>query len=132
MGTSTDAILCLGFPVVDDDYDLPEWARKWMEESDEDYFDFEAFAVPRLTDEDYSEWSKRIKDCPAEWVVHCSDSYPMHIIAVRGSIKRAYRGDVEEVETYPMPDGVQRLRDWCEERGIEFQEPKWLMVSYWG
>lgn len=71
---------------------------------------------------------------PVEVVTHCSDYCPMIILGVKGTYKRAWRGDPVEIDPDELktPDPKQLL-DFCKEFGIEFEgEPKWLLCSYMG
>ena len=71
--------------------------------------------------------------CPVEIVLHCHDSVPMYLLAVRGTVKTAYRGVVEKVENFDVdPAKIEAARAWCSARGIEWKDPSWLLVSYWG
>lgn len=153
MSVSTDAILCYGFEVGDED-EKPAWMQP--EEGDED-FDFETFLVARLSDsikepgefnkisydhdpEIRKQWSdywaaKRefVKSVGVDLVSHCSGDYPMYILAAKASITRAHRGYPEK-----LPDGMtadpgwpQILEVFCEKTGIQIQEPSWILCSNW-
>lgn len=67
---------------------------------------------------------------------HCSDSAPMFFVCIRWSYYRAYRGYPEEFD----PAGLVKLdREWmnttlrrfCEDHGLPYEEPQWLLASYW-
>lgn len=79
MGRSVYGIVTCG---IDFGGELPEVFQKYMEDSEEDYFDFEEFLCHEaghfystdLTDEKRGVWFKRreeiIETCPVEIVIH--------------------------------------------------------------
>lgn len=73
----------------------------------------------------------------ARMVMHCSDEYPMYILAAHSII--AYRGDVERLDLVKLIDLSARKR-WDDKLhtainvlGIHPQQekPMWLLVSSW-
>jgi len=72
---------------------------------------------------------------PVELVNYCSLDYPIYILAVPGSIKRASRGYPIVFDPAKLTvsfDQVQALLDFCEDHGIEVGEAGWVLSSYWG
>ena len=124
MGVSTDAYLCLGVPIDEDD----QWDLPWKIE--EDYYD------------DLEDWWQDMGNedpPPAQEVYHCSDEYPMLILAVPGSVKWSWRGHVEEIEgefftEFPTRNwqDCARLKEFLREYDISDEEPRWCLVSEWG
>lgn len=74
-------------------------------------------------------------DAPVEVVRHCSYDYPMYILAVRGTKKRASRGYLQEIDPASFViDGekIAAAKAFAEARGIEWKDPKWFLCSLWG
>ncbi len=129
MGQSTDAILCFGVELGEDDE-----APSFMEGFDEfDDFLMNEGGQPRWGEAGHSfdkqrEW---LAAQPVEMVLHCSGDYPMYILAVRGTVTTASRGYPQAVTTEdPDHTQVQRYMSWLSDHGIE-DEPKWLICSMW-
>lgn len=156
MGVSTNAILCYGVPLDEDQsYSLPwtqeyddieEWWRektgwslstRWDEEKGQ-------LVYPEgLTAKGYYDLRNKHdarNPCPAEVVYHCSGSFPMYIIAVPGSVKVAWRGDVEEIDPGWINNfasdhharEVIKFDDFIKNYNISQERPRWCLVSYWG
>lgn len=159
MGTSTDAILYLGFDISEEEhYELIE---KYGED-----FDFEdtyaekkgivdnsgfwaedgGYAFKRGTEEfddackkkDYYNRLKHevIGDCKIITDFHgygqgdSVDRTP--IIALKTlTAHRGYPEDVNLEDFKASPEQIQELKDYCELMGIEYQEPKLRLASYW-
>lgn len=149
MGMSTDAILCYGFSVGEEE-ETPEW----LEPFDGDFDDFLA-SIEGLTPpyKDYDQ--KRFREDSsyhAEWslywekknalekvfgiqlVRHCCCDAPMYILAIGDSVRTASRGYPEEIG-----QSIEALKEWretlklfCKKAGIEFQEPQYLLCSDMG
>ena len=133
MGVSTDAILTFGFPIGDEDGGTPEF----LEEFDGDFDEFlnSISGLPKYGEPGHSfeaQFAYRDK-CPAAMTMHCSYDYPMYILSVRGTETRAYRGTPKEIiNLYVDESDIAAFKAWCEANNIEYQEPKWLLVSMWG
>lgn len=57
----------------------------------------------------------------------------MYFLALRGSKTTARRGSPEKVATNPPdPQTIAAMRKFCEEHGIEWEEPAWHIFSMWG
>jgi hypothetical protein len=131
MGTSTDAILAFGFDLGEE---LPE-ALTQMDEDADEAWDFEAWLEDRLglTDKEYKERRAAIDAFPFDLVIHCSYDYPMYFLAARGTEQTAKRGYPEAVAMKEAtPEQAHAMRNFCEEFGIEWSEPKWHIFSLWG
>jgi hypothetical protein len=131
MGVSSDGVLYFGFQVGGEE-EVPEWL-----EDVEDH-DFENFLCEKAGLPENATWEDRkkvINACPADLYLFCSYEYPMYILGVRGAEYRAYRGDIVEINPESLfvdPDKIGKLKIWCEDNGIEWQEPKWLLCSMYG
>lgn len=126
MGTSTDAILVFGI-------ELEEEHEPWGEEQDEDdWLEKDGRDILGLQGEKQYEI---VNLHPVEIVQHCSYEYPMYVLAIRGTEKRAWRGEPLHItlEELKIPTGnVALLKAFCERHNIEWEEPKWLLCSMWG
>jgi hypothetical protein len=128
MGISSDAMLYFGFPVGGED-EPPAWLEGYQ-----DFDDYVCTDVPANAG-----WEIRspiVKACPAELFTYCSYDYPMHILGVRGAEHRVYRGYHKDISvadlTAVSPARILAFKNWCEGRGIEWHEPRWLLCSMYG
>lgn len=137
MGMSTDAILVFGFDVGEESDDLyPEILK-----------DYEAFEELILTESGLKKWDRNCPDdyityqqkinqsCPIEIVFHCSSEDIMAIVAIQGTSITANRGYPEIInpEMFNIdPQKIKNAKEWCEKHNIKWQEPHWLLASYWG
>jgi hypothetical protein len=152
MGQSTNAILCYGFSVGEED-DPPSW----MEVEEEDEFDFDNLVLkhfggdlsePREFDEDKYNKDPEIRKAWAEYwaakksvvdgvgvtlVRHCSCDYPLYILAVKVSQKTASRGFpiVFEGDIIHEEEWKNTLETFCLKTGIPMQAPSWILCSDW-
>lgn len=122
MGTSTDAILVFGFELNNEEGDTPEF----LEEAEGDFEEFlnKLSGLPQYGEHGHSFDDQRAyrERCPADI-----------ILAVRGTAVRAWRGSSKTIESlHVAAEKITAFKAWCEETGIEYQEPKWLLVSMWG
>jgi hypothetical protein len=149
MGVSTDAILAFGFDLGDaEDMSLAERFGAAERDEDEEDFDFDDWIARQagaiypaghsgIDSPEYRAYSEKrdaaIAACPVEVITHCSYDYPMHFLALRGTERKAWRGHPVKVET-PAPDAsrLAAMRAFCEQHGIEWQEPAWHIFSLWG
>lgn len=160
MGQSTDAILCFGVD-FGDEHEFP-WETE--EEYFEDWFynlhglstdalwaEYHAWAeeqggaswreyeqvCPSWKDalnDLYEQRKEALKSCPIEFVRHCSGDYPMWIVAVKGTVRTAYRGRPIEISIDSLTDCAEmeiRAEAFCAEHGIPFEDPQWLLASDW-
>lgn len=82
----------------------------------------------------WAETSKIIAESSCEVSMYCSIDSPMYYVCIKEAHYVVNRGD--EVE---IPDGLaakiewnQKLKDYCQLLDLPYQEPRWLLVSYWG
>ena len=129
MGVSSDGMLYFGFEVGEEDQ-KPDWL--------EDYDDLDDFIVAKSglpDDAPYEARRKVIEACPAELQLYCSYDCPMYILGVRGAEHCVSRGYTEEINIRSLavdPDKIHALKAWCDQHGIEWQQPKWLLCSMYG
>ncbi len=66
---------------------------------------------------------------PLVYVRHCSYDYPMFIIGFKGTVTEASRGNPSSI-TFPTiePDPAP-LKKFCEEHGLEYEPPRWLLCT---
>ena len=155
MGTSTDAIICIGYD-LDEDHELP-WGEEESEHEDVDdwwreYSGFKAKCFKPFVEGGYApgvdrgdprigEWfaEKRAWDedhpLPVEVVWHCSYDYPMYVVAIPGSVVTASRGEALDVSDLyqPTPEDIAALKAFMRLIGVEPEgEPKRILCSMWG
>lgn len=140
MGVSTNAILFYGVH-FEEGTEFP-----WDEGDDNDVDGWyaEKMGVPRPEGEYNEKAYDKYRDerrplldkMGVEVGSHCSDKCPMPYISVRGTEVLACRGYPEEIDpkklVQPSPKQIQALKDFLELAGLEWEEPKWWLVSYWG
>jgi hypothetical protein len=127
MGVSSDGLLVFGFPIGEED-EMPEFLGDC-----DDMDDF--IAGPWKSGGDHKARQALIDACPADLTVYCSYDYSMYVLAVRGTEARAARGDAVEISPEHLavaPEKIAAFQAWCEENGIEYHEPKWLLCSMYG
>lgn len=127
MGVSTDGILVFG---IDLGEELPE-AFEEFDESDL-WWDFTDSISGKKS---YEDRSKFREEFPVNLTSYCSSEYPMYILAVNGTETVVRRGSTEEIDPNDMKvsdEKIAALKAFCEEYGIEWKEPKWLLASMWG
>lgn len=139
MGQSTDGILVFGFDLGVED-ESPDFLGEFDDLTD--LLSDEAGLTEwrnDFTDAQSSAYFKTRREleaaCPVDIVLHCSGDYPMYILAIRGYEYSASRGSPEiiEMDKLIVDDAkIQAAKEWCEAHGIEWQEPKWVLASYWG
>lgn len=157
MGISSDGIICYGFPVRDEGGEILEGGTpSWLLTDDpEAPLDFDDFLVrhypfdrddpdqlPNETTKEYqaaskdrySQWREHVAQIGVDLVWHCSYEYPMYLLAATASVKTAYRGDPQFLGQDLTQNGTWRnlLRDFCNKTGIPFEEPQWILCSWYG
>jgi hypothetical protein len=135
MGVSTNAILAFGINLGED---LPEAMRI---DDDDDCFDYDEWLQKRFGMEwtedrpkDFWEKFNEARDAfPVDLISHCSGDYPEYFLAVRGTDTTARRGCPEVIEALPAIESadIDALKAFCDEIGIEWEEPKWHLFSIW-
>ena len=153
MGVSTDGIVCYGI-CLDEDQELPweecyddieEW---WIREIlgyenpfeiyDEDGEYIDGIKPPKEKFGQYYDAYfafKKDNPLPVKLVQHCSDEYPMYILALPRTVTRASRGYPEPISTSPMlSQDCAMLVNFCDRHGIDIAEKRlgWWLASYWG
>jgi hypothetical protein len=116
-----------------------EWARGWKT-GDYAHDNEGVKAYEKLhpewrvkLDKSYEEQHKVEKECPIELITHCSGEYPMYIVALRGHTTKAWRGSPEVIESLNVDERLlSEAKIFCNKYGIPFDDPKWLLASYWG
>lgn len=137
MGLSTDALLWWGY-CWDDEAEL-------IPEDEDGYRDWEATyaaksGLRQQDAEDSSAWYARksaaVKAVGVEIDSHCSSEYPIPLVAIAESKKRAWRGQPIAVESLAVdPSWTSRLDEFCRTMGItppEGQKPQWWLASDMG
>ncbi len=161
MSVSTDAILCYGFRLTDQEGNEEDISLDWMNpnssgESDDNQI-FEEF-LNQLVDltppyEDFDDarydsdhayktawkdfWAgqgERRDKFGVDLVCHCSDGCSMYILAAKASVTTAIRGNPKEFGQgiQADPEWREQLRSFCQRVGIEFKEPQFILCSYFG
>jgi hypothetical protein len=118
MGVSTDAYLFFGF-----DFCNPEEEGETLIWEDLGY-GWE------------DEWLKELfgdEPLKCQIDIHCNSEYPIYFVHVKGRIHRAFRGSPTVIENLDVSEeDIENLKEFCKVTGIEYQEPKWILASYWG
>lgn len=147
MGQSTDAILCFGIPLNEED-STPEFLNLDNDEDDETSYDFDDLIEREAGLEDWFEegiskeekdrrWRvkhKTINDYPIDLIHHCSGNYLMYILAIRGTEIRSNRGDVTAIDPENLKVDqakIDFLKTWCESHNVKWEDPRWYLVSMW-
>lgn len=134
MGVSTNGILVFGTP-IDEESDSLSFLKEF--DNDFDTFVDSLSGLPRWGEKNH-DWNKTHNfrnNYPIDLTLHCSLDYPMYILSIRGTQTTAYRGYVEIIDPNDLvvsKDKIDKLKVFCDEYGIEWQEPKWYLVSMWG
>lgn len=145
MGQSTDAILMFGVNLGEGE-DM-EWPAALIDgEEDSNWPDLDRFISDKLgliepAGEDYRtpEWTAHftaqraaIEAYGIDLVPHCSNDYPMWVIAVRRTVQRASRGYPATPVMGPVTDDeIAALKAFCDETGLTWSEPSWVLCSNW-
>ena len=136
MGISTSAQIAFG---VDYQNELPKVLNDIMYDEDyEELYDSEEVFLKLVGyDVDNMEWKEKhekYKEIPIEIIYHCSEEYPMCILAIKGTRKTAYRGEPKKLDIRKFLVISQKENEalaFCEKYGIEDWNPEWLLFSYW-
>jgi len=149
MGVSTDGILFYGICLPEESYEWSDDSNCFIEEKlglkdQSGLFDEHGeYAVEEGTEEHERRkklWHKHKDRCMAARKelganvdIHCSYNYPMNYIFAEGSRIRASRGYPEEVKSLEVkPEWDVNIRKLCDILGVEYEQPKWYLVSMWG
>ena len=166
MGTTTNAILCYGFRLKDENGEEEDIRLDWLCKSgdrdgcddDECEMDFDDFlakliglASPEPEDQFNEERYKNDSVYKKMWtdyfarrrglseelgislVTHCSGEYSRYILAATPSVHEASRDDPVELGQSVTAESEWRetIFRFCEKAGIKFEEPQWILCSYW-
>jgi hypothetical protein len=155
MGQSTNGILAYGYNIGSDEggwklEGAGEYGEmptvEWFDPEAEDGDGFEESAERHmLADIGFTErWTRgndgyfdREKAAKArlgvEFESYCSGEYPMYLLAAKGSVTTARRGDCEPVDFTVNPDWDAKLRAALQVLGITptQERAQWLLCSYW-
>jgi hypothetical protein len=115
VGVSTDGILAYGVDIggPDDEHWSLEVPDEFKEEGESEYL------------------YQLCKDFGCELVVHCSDPYPMYIIAAAKIT--AWRGHPQQIKNLDVPEGAnERIAKALAKLGLPAKAPIWILTSYWG
>ena len=131
MTVSTDAVLFYGFVLLDGDGD--------------EVGDLEYFLTGEVSTRCTSYWVDIVKERTgrqaSEWDIefdcHCSDECPIWYICVDSVTISASRGEAVVVHQSDLLCYIDdpkdaKLKAFCQAMNIEYKEPAWLLVSYWG
>lgn len=150
MGVSTDAILCYGiafeedheFPWISPDNDAEIWYYEVIKEYvplHRLYDDNGTYLEDTPQEVQQAEWDhyrefKEQNPMPFEVVRHCSNEYPMYILAVPGTVKKASRGYPKEIGALHVDgEAFKNFAAFLKVHGIVTDfNPQWLLASYWG
>lgn len=139
MTVSTDGILFYGFllendpeeweaPFNTDDWEEVYCAKKGLPAPADPYEGRES-----LFKEYWTAKRDLLKEANAKLSAHCSGDYPMWYVCVNASETTANRGYPQQIDNLNVgPDWHAKLKDFCDTLGIEYQQPRWWLVSYWG
>lgn len=146
MGQSTDAYAAFGFDLGDGEEIVwppslldPDGAEEYPYPDLESYIKRRAGLVQPKGDAPQPEWNTYFAELKIaetafaiDLVSHCSGDYPMYIVALRRTVQRATRGSPTELTTvHTSVEEVAAMKACCDELGLEWQEPKWLLFSNW-
>jgi hypothetical protein len=157
MGVSTDAYLFWGFSGDDYtcwaniglSYDDPAYAPEGdeadaLDDWEEIYAERKGVLLPTMPFSKEPEvekvyhafWDAKhrlIKECGCKIDYHCHSNYGIPFVAISDSITCACRGEPKEIILLEIkPEWEMKLREFCDVMGIQWQEPKWWLASYWG
>ena len=153
MGVSTDGQICFGiafedgteFPWGSDEYDgdIEGWwicAVNEYQPPFEIYSNGEYIGGIKPPDERIDEYYRvrldfeKAHPLPVRLVYHCSGNYPMYILAIPRTVKKAARGYPEEINPSEMvatQDECNLLIEFCKTHDIEAEAPRWWLSSMW-
>ncbi len=148
MGQSTDALAAFGFDLgSSEDFEWPEALAVPDDDGNpEAWPDLSGYLERRAgltkpTTGDYKDpaWSAYWAAAreaevafPVDLVQHCSGEYPMWIFALRRTVQRASRGSPSALTAgIILGAEVAAMKALCEEMGLPWSEPAWLLFSNW-
>ncbi len=154
MGQSTNGIIAYGsifeegfeFPWDDDkyDFDIGEWwecvmnyepiYQPWTESGG--YAPGWVREDPRFTEyfQHKRDWLKE-NPLPVAVENYCHGDYPMYALVIPTTVITALRGDPESFDPRGLCFSATELHDFKKFMDlfeISYEEPQWLLMSYWG
>lgn len=138
MGVSTNAILFYGIDIGEE---VPDWDEDALDEWEVTYASRLGIKEPEVPYNDNEEvhkkyWDNKSKLAKASGCKvgqYCCSEYPMRYVALKETETTVYRGEAVEIKSLTVPvDANDKLRRFCKVMGIEYQDPKWFLTSYWG
>ena len=81
-------------------------------------------------------WKKKrelidISGCEVD--LHGYEDEPRYFIAIKSSITTVYQGDVKTVVLAEVQsDWDLKIKDFCDKIGVQYSQPSWKLVSYYG
>lgn len=135
MSRSTNGELCYGI-IFEDGYEFPwdDREKGYCGDHDEWYI----AEVLKMIFESYSDRFDYMKTNPMPFEVlnYCSGEYPMYILAVRGTVKTARRGDPVTFDPKDLvvdEEAVDKFLEFCKEHELVGESPiGWHLTSYEG
>ena len=159
MGISSDAMICYGVMLMEDEQ-FPWDDKKWEGELEEwwayevcgyknpfelydengEYLTAEAPSESKIDEYYLSKFNfMKQNKSPVVLVTHCSYDYPMYILAMPGTVSTAIRGypvELDPLKLFESDDEAEKkLVDFYEKycKGqMESEEPSWLLFSLMG
>jgi len=152
MGQSTDAILCWGIVLTEDEGSEIPWEDAaelagYDDPVDDEYLAFALCGIAKPTsdygdnkDEHKEYWTKKREALAAygvEVLTHCSYEYPLYMLIVSASEVRASRGYPKDIlktdlDAPEANNWQELLNEACEKLGMEPQAGGWRLCSLWG
>lgn len=130
MGQSTDALLFYGFLLKEED--VP-----WGDEDPERWL-VKQLGLGSPSEQDPGYWARKrqaLADLACTIETHCSGEYPMFAVIIKGTRSAAHRGDPVRFSPANLtidPQWDAQLRAFATTFNLPFEEPSWLLASYWG
>lgn len=157
MGQSTNGILVYGYDLGSD---ASEWKVReadeyggltldWYGEDDDDFWgaaEKRLLATAGFTETDCTVdgYFDREREAKArmgvEFDSYCSDGYPMFVLAAKGSVLTAYRGDCKHVDMVDLVEAPS-VNGWDDKLRAALavlgmtptqERAQWLLCSWWG
>ncbi len=128
MGISSNAHIAFGV-IFDEEFDFP-WGGD----------DFEEWYLENIAKQEFKSYEERFRylrenPIPVLLENYCSSEYPICLLAVRGTVQTALRGDPTIFDPSSLVADEKSLREFataCEAMGLEIENPSWVLYSYMG
>lgn len=123
MGQSTDAIICYGIKLGEED-EIPKWV-----------WDFAGLEDKRDTGDDDGEvlysLYMALESKGLTLVTHCSDVCTMYVLAAKGSQITAWRGETKKMDLTKLLGKEKTYQKAFSKLG-RATKPSWILCSWWG